>query len=1034
MQLRLAPFVISLGLALAGCSDTVGVGAVNGKLEAADVDFGDVQVGITMPYTLQVKNTGTGTFRVTKIEVGQNFTGTDYEFKLSEGPFALATTEVRNIALSFLPLAEMAEPVATYVKFYTDIKDETTKADVSYTVNVKGRGIKSGLEIEPNPVDFGTVLIGSSKTLEVKITNKLSVPVDVVTRLDELLKPLIVNQGGLGRFEIVSEYKATGSLIAGETLLASNESITAQLRYVPDASQDGREDRGRWTIANCQNPLCDLQVTLIGKGTNAAIECTPLPLAFGDVNPGVTVTKQLHCKNAASETVAITGWSLDTGSASEYKVLPYTGTPAALGPGEEFVVEAQMSPTITSVGRMLEGTIVITGRNPRANRDLTATRVPITGRAGGPDIEVAPSMVNFGQVAIGTKSKRRVLVQNVGYSDLNVSMISADALGTRAFTADRNAFVVHAGEAEVIELTFEPIALDVVMSKLIIASDDADEPSVEVQIQGIGVDLPPCNYTVTPMAMNFGIVQVLHSTTQGFRIENTGTNPCLLNDIAVTPDSAAAFTLAAGPETGIMLPPGGEKTVVVQYIPAREGSDTGKVGFYISNPANPNPEIALRGTGSNSALLITPNELNFGRVGVNCATRERAITIYNTGSNVTRILRIELPPGVSSEFEIRNVPAGIPSPPGGGASIAPGSSIDFTVRYHATDVGQDTGFFHIYEVNRTDPYVIPLYGEGSTDPTNEDLFTQLETPQVDILFVVDNSGSMGEEQASLTANFSSFIQFADAQALDYRIAVVSTDMDGDPFGAGGCPNPGDPNRPSTLPQAACGYFADGNETTANPDWRLVTPSEQPSPEAAFTAIASQGTNGSGTEQGLAAAYAALSSPIITGWNNGFLRQDAYLAIIFLSDEEDQSPNSVDFYANYFKSIKGFRNTNLFSASAIVGDVPGGCPTAPDPGSRYVAVANQTGGIFESICTQSWADSLQNLGLSVFGYKSRFFLGNQPVPGTVEIYVDGVKIDRQAASGQVRWTYDANTNSVNFAPLAIPEPGSEIVVRYQAECL
>jgi hypothetical protein len=237
-----------------------------------------------------------------------------------------------------------------------------------------------------------------------------------------------------------------------------------------------------------------------------------------------------------------------------------------------------------------------------------------------------------------------------------------------------------------------------------------------------------------------------------------------------------------------------------------------------------------------------------------------------------------------------------------------------------------------------------------------------------------------------------------------------------------------------LPQASCGYFADGNETTANPDWRLVTPSEQPSPEAAFTAIASQGTNGSGTEQGLAAAYAALSAPIITGWNSGFLRQDAYLAIIFLSDEEDQSPNSVDFYANFFKSIKGFRNTNLFSASAIVGDVPGGCPTAPDPGSRYVAVANQTGGIFESICTQSWADSLQNLGLSVFGYKSRFFLGNQPVPGTVEIYVDGVKIDRQAASGQVRWTYDANTNSVNFAPLAIPEPGSEIVVRYQAECL
>ena len=96
--------------------------------------------------------------------------------------------------------------------------------------------------------------------------------------------------------------------------------------------------------------------------------------------------------------------------------------------------------------------------------------------------------------------------------------------------------------------------------------------------------------------------------------------------------------------------------------------------------------------------------------------------------------------------------------------------------------------------------------------------------------------------------------------------------------------------------------------------------------------------------------------------------------------------------------------------------------------------NQTGGIFESICTQSWADSLQNLGLSVFGYKSRFILSNTPVPGSVKVHVDGVEVAQRAMSGQVRWTYEGTNNSVNFAPLAIPEPGSEIIVRYVAECL
>jgi hypothetical protein len=330
--------------------------------------------------------------------------------------------------------------------------------------------------------------------------------------------------------------------------------------------------------------------------------------------------------------------------------------------------------------------------------------------------------------------------------------------------------------------------------------------------------------------------------------------------------------------------------------------------------------------------------------------------------------------------------------------------------------------------------VIPLYGEGSEDATNEDTFTQLETPEVDILFVIDNSCSMSEEQASLTANFESFIQFADAQALDYRIAAITTDIEGGIFGGTPCPGSLVPLRPAGTPQGACGYFADGNVAASDPAWRLVTPDEQPSPATAFAAIASQGTDGSGTETGLQAAYQALSAPLITGWNTGFLRPDAYLALIFVSDEEDQSLQSVDFYSNFFLSIKGFRNTNLFSASAIVGDAPSGCPTAFDPGLRYIEVANRSGGIFESICTPSWSDSLENLGLSVFGYKSRFFLSNQPVPGTVVVTVDGVVIQPRAPSGQVRWTYDPATNTVNFAPLAIPEPGSEIVIRYQAECL
>src|SRR5262245_57636987 len=46
--------------------------------------------------------------------------------------------------------------------------------------------------------------------------------------------------------------------------------------------------------------------------------------------------------------------------------------------------------------------------------------------------------------------------------------------------------------------------------------------------------------------------------------------------------------------------------------------------------------------------------------------------------------------------------------------------------------------------------------------------------KIDVLFVIDNSGSMGQEQANLTANFPMFIQVLNDSGLDYRVGVTTT--------------------------------------------------------------------------------------------------------------------------------------------------------------------------------------------------------------------------------------------------------------------
>lgn len=1045
---KLLPLTITffaLAAFSASCADEENVAKLSGDLKAESaIDFGDVQRGIKSEIIFELKNAGDGPSAISGIEYGDNWTSPDYEFKISDPKVTIAPNGIHTLAVSFQPYSEQEMKVTSFFKLIHDCNKKNECQ--TFTITVSGRGVTSGLIIEPDPVDFGKVLVGSSHTMDVTITNALSVGVDVRSKLNAEGKAELKNLGGLGRFELLSAVQPNGSLLPGEDLLGGGQSITVQVRYVPDPSSSNQPDDGRWVISNCDHSLCEKRIPLKGEGTNTALECNPAQIDFGDVNPNASLTIATRCRNIASESVTITGWRLAAAMSNEFSVEPYQGTPASLAAGAEFVVETTFSPTLTNVGLVLQSALEINGRNPRANRDLDTTRIPLQGKAGGPDIEVTPSTdievtpstLNFGQIVLGTSSTKRILISNNGYSTLTISSINGDVAGTGNYSVDTVSETVDSGNSKVIEVTFTPTNEGAANSQVLIMSDDSDEPEVTIELTGEGLNLPPCRYTLEPISLNFGIVQVLRETTQGFRISNDGGDDCLINDLAIGPGSDPAFDLIDGPQTGMRLAPGAEKTIIVTFIPSRAGLHEGSIPFYISSTSNSNPEILLRGTGSESALLITPNELDFGVIGVNCSTPNRAITIYNTGSQATLIERIEIPAGVTSEFELGSLPMGVPSPPGAGVSIAPGQSTEFTVRYHATNLGVDTGLLHIFERGNTEPYVVPLYGEASTDPVNEDRFTQLETPEVDILFVIDNSCSMSDEQASLTANFASFIQFADAQGLAYQISVVSTDMSGG-FGGPQCTGNATPQRPMGMSQAACGYFADGNGTNTqqNPDWRIITPNEQPSPEVAFTAVATQGTRGSGTEKGLESAYQALSSPLITGWNSGFLRPDAYLALIFISDEEDQSPQTVDFYVNYFKAIKGFRNANLFSASAIV--VPeGGGFGGSNVGHRYTELAERTGGIFESILTTDWAQALQNLGLSVFGYKSRFFLSNQPLEETIEVLVNGTIVGSAGSgatpSGSVLWTYEAAGNSVNFATLAIPEPGSEILVRYVARCL
>ncbi|CAN5549285.1 hypothetical protein BH10BDE1_BH10BDE1_32150 [soil metagenome] len=167
--------------------------------------------------------------------------------------------------------------------------------------------------------------------------------------------------------------------------------------------------------------------------------------------------------------------------------------------------------------------------------------------------------------------------------------------------------------------------------------------------------------------------------------------------------------------------------------------------------------------------------------------------------------------------------------------------------------------------------------EVGNSPTNPNL-------ALDILFVIDDSGSMQEHQANLLANVGDLVRAAQASGADIHAGVITTNMDSPIYN----PSPG---------QHFKGELNGVNKpfaATLDGDFEKVLTENLK---------VSMTTNGSGTEQPFAAVTAALSEPLMSGANKDFIRPGAALAVFMLSDADDQSTMPVADFVTFLKGLK-----------------------------------------------------------------------------------------------------------------------------------
>lgn len=252
----------------------------------------------------------------------------------------------------------------------------------------------------------------------------------------------------------------------------------------------------------------------------------------------------------------------------------------------------------------------------------------------------------------------------------------------------------------------------------------------------------------------------------------------------------------------------------------------------------------------------------------------------------------------------------------------------------------------------------------------------------DILFVIDNSGSMSNQQMAISQAASDFVFAMGNSGLDYNMGVITTDSD--------------------LLRGA-GFTTDAT---------------------VFSSDVVAGTSGSWTETGIWYAEQALQSVLLGDTFDGDVTASGYpragssLSIVILSDEPSQ-------YTSRSGNVQFDTSVNLFVDRGY--RVYSIINTFDDSVSQYDDLALSTGGGKADINDLTvFPQIMQQIATNAGGSASSYILASIPVSSTLSLVKNGVEMTRSSTNG---WQYISASNSIVFYGAAMPLQGDSIEVVY-----
>lgn len=491
---------------------------------------------------------------------------------------------------------------------------------------------------------------------------------------------------------------------------------------------------------------------------------------------------------------------------------------------------------------------------------------------------------------------------------------------------------------------------------------------------------------VYPSAIDFGHVDVSSETGfKTFAVINAGDRE-LSFDRPVLPEGR--FSLDDDLLETYTVQPGDVVDFNVYYAPITHEVNESEITLTTNDSDEDLVQISVAGVGDAPVIQTSADTIDFGEVSIGCEMLE-VITITNVGNMALTISNIAQmvtqPQEITVTYGTNFI---IP------AELIPGESTDLLIDYVPNDILDDNSELTIYSNDPLTPEkVLSQTGVGKDEQWFSESWVQDSSDPLDIIFVVDNSGSMHPFQNELQNQMSTFLNIFLLTGIDYHLGFITTDSH---------------------------YLITEN------GYSWIDSSYHDPVYWSESLISGIGVAGSGQEKGVEMVRHLLfnmsNDPLST-----FIREAATLVIVYISDEKDYSTNGWSSYLNFFDNIKS--DVTKHRQFAVIGDHPAGCTIFSlynrniEFGAGYYELTQRYNGSWYSICASDWGLQMQDLARDV-SLKSEFELDKENVNvDSITVYVNGHSVP------ETDWSYDSYRNTVLFDVSHVPETGKTIQIDY-----